>query len=291
MSKFSVPTLSIGTILGGDNLGITLFQHSLKGRNIFDQPHKHDFYLVFFVENGSGLHDVDFTQYIVADYQVYFVRPGQIHNWSLDKNTTGFQLMLSNEVVTIFSNLSQFSFFQPSATSCLTLTPKEFEEFKKQLLEIELLLPQKDLVTNEIVVLRLHLLLKLLEQDYLFQFPEKDIVIRPEKAIQKFIHLIETHFYEESSVKFYADQLNITSNYLNILSQRHLKMSAGDFINNRIMLEAKRLLVSTSLSMKEIAYHLGFNDNGYFSKAFKKSVGKTPSDFRESYNFYHPYQQ
>ncbi len=67
MSKLAFPTLSIGNILGEDNLGITLFRHSVKGRNEFEQPHKHDFFLVFFVESGSGVHDIDFTQYTVAD--------------------------------------------------------------------------------------------------------------------------------------------------------------------------------------------------------------------------------
>ena len=289
MSKLAFPTLSIGNILGEDNLGITLFRHSVKGRNEFEQPHKHDFFLVFFVESGSGVHDIDFTQYTVADNQVYFVRPGQIHNWSLKEGTTGFQLMLSSEIVNIFYNLSPLSFFQPSSLSCISLTATVFQEFIKKLSEIEGLLPNNDIVTKEIVVLQLHLLLKLLEKNYLIQFPESDSVVRPEKLIQKFAELLEVHFQQEPSVKFYATQLKITANYLNMLSQKYLKTSAGDFIKDRTMLEAKRLLASTNLSMKEIAYQLGFNDNGYFSKVFKKHSGESPSDFRESYKFYHPY--
>jgi YesN/AraC family two-component response regulator len=92
--------------------------------------------------------------------------------------------------------------------------------------------------------------------------------------IKKFNSLIDNHFNEEFSVNFYADKLNITPNYLNILSQRYLKSPAGDIIKERTILEAKRLLTSTDLSIKEIAYQLGFNDNGYFSKVFKKYTGK-----------------
>ena len=99
--------------------------------------------------------------------------------------------------------------------------------------------------------------------------------------------MIDRFFNEESSVHFYADKLNITPNYLNILSQRYLKIPASDVIKQRTILEAKRLLTSTDLSIKEIAYMLGFNDNTYFSKVFKKYVGKTPGDFKESYKFYH----
>lgn len=288
MNKDSIPVLSVGNILGEETLGITLFRHSVKGRNTFEQPHKHDFFLVFFVEKGSGIHNVDFTQYTVNDNQVYFVRPGQVHNWLLHENTTGFQLMLSPEIVNVFSGLTAFSFFEQNVPSCLTLTENRFQEFKNHLHEIELVIPEKELLTKEITLLHLHLVLKLLQKDYLIQFPEHDSVSKPEKIIKNFNFLIDRYFNEEPSVHFYADKLNITPNYLNILSQRYLKIPAGDVIKQRTILEAKRLLTSTDLSIKEIAYQLGFNDNTYFTKVFKKYTGKTPGDFKESYKFYHP---
>lgn len=281
MQKHSIPVLSVGNILGEETLGITLFRHSVKGRNEFEQPHKHDFYMVFFVEKGSGVHNVDFTQYTVNDYQVYFIRAGQVHNWSLDVDTSGFQLMLAADVITIFSNLGSFPFFEQSVPSCLSLDKKQFEEFKIHLHEIELILLDNDVLTKEILLLRLHLMLKLLQKEYLNQFPEHDSSTKPEKIIKGFNTLIDDHFNEESSVNFYADRLNITANYLNILSQKYLKMPASDVIKQRTILEAKRLLTSTDLSIKEIGYQLGFNDNTYFSKVFKKYTGKTPGDFKK----------
>jgi AraC family transcriptional regulator, transcriptional activator of pobA len=281
LQKHSIPVLSVGNILGEETLGITLFRHSVKGRNEFEQPHKHDFYMVFFVEKGSGVHNVDFTQYTVNDYQVYFIRAGQVHNWSLDVDTSGFQLMLAADVITIFSNLGSFPFFEQSVPSCLSLDKQKFEEFKNHLHEIELVLSDNDVLTKEILLLRLHLMLKLLQKEYLNQFPEHDSSTKPEKIIKGFNTLIDDHFNEESSVNFYADKLNITANYLNILSQKYLKMPASDVIKQRTILEAKRLLTSTDLSIKEIGYQLGFNDNTYFSKVFKKYTGKTPGDFKK----------
>lgn len=281
MQKHSIPILSVGNILGEETLGITLFRHSVKGRNEFEQPHKHDFYMLFFVEKGSGVHNVDFTQYTVIDYQVYFIRLGQVHNWSLDVDTSGFQLMLSADVISIFSNLGKFPFFEQSVPSCLSLNKKEFEDFKTHLHEIELLLSDNDTLTKEIVLLRLHLLLKLLQKQYLNQFPEHDSSTKPEKIIKGFTGLIDDHFSKEPSVNFYADKLNITPNYLNILSQKYLKVPASDVIKQRTILEAKRLLTSTDLSIKEIGYQLGFNDNTYFTKVFKKYAGKTPGDFKK----------
>lgn len=128
-----------------------------------------------------------------------------------------------------------------------------------------------------------------MQKEFVNQFQEHDSSTKPEKVIKSFSVLIDEYFKEESSVNFYADKLNITPNYLNILSQKYLKMPAGDVIKERTILEAKRLLTSTDLSIKEIGYQLGFNDNAYFSKVFKKYAGKTPGEFKESYNFYHPY--
>jgi len=289
LQKNPIPILSVGNILGEESLGITLFRHNVKGRNEFEQPHKHDFYLVFFVEKGAGVHYVDFTKYAVSDHQVYFIRPGQVHNWSLDVDTSGFQLMLSADVIGVFSNLSAFSFFEQNAPSCLSLTEKDFLEFKNQLEEIENVLCNEEVLTKEIVLLRLHLLLKLLQSQYLHQFKEHRTSTKPEKMIKEFNSLIDHHFNQESSVSFYAHKLNITPNYLNILSQKYLKKPAGEIIKERTILEAKRLLTSTSLSVKEIGYQLGFNDNTYFSKVFKKYTGKSPGDFKQSYNFYHAY--
>ena len=289
MSKNAIPTLSVLNILGEQTFGITLFRHSVKGRNEFEQPHKHDFYLVFFVENGSGFHSVDFKQTRVEDYQIHFVGAGQVHNWSLDVNTNGFQLMISPAIMTVFSNLSQLPFFGQSSPFCLSLDKNGFQNVKSQLEEIESDLVKDDLLTKEIVLLRLHLLFKLLQKEYVSQFPDNDVAAKSEKIIKKFKTLIEDHFTTQFSVNFYAGELNVTSNYLNILSQKFLNKSAGDVIKERTILEAKRLLISTDLSVKEIAYQLGFSDNGYFAKVFKKYIGITPTDFKENYNLYHSY--
>ena len=75
--------------------------------------------------------------------------------------------------------------------------------------------------------------------------------------------------------------LFITPNHLNALCKEHWGMQAGEVIRNRIILEAKRLLVNQQTSISEIAYTLNFKDNSYFSKFFKKSVGITPEEFRK----------
>lgn len=102
-----------------------------------------------------------------------------------------------------------------------------------------------------------------------------------EPRIEAFQQLIEVYFKEEKLVSFYASKLSISPNYLNILCRKHLNMSATQVIHYRILLESKRLLKSTSRSVKEIAFELGFVDHSYFSNFFKKQTGVTPRGFRE----------
>ncbi|WP_018627382.1 helix-turn-helix domain-containing protein [Niabella aurantiaca] len=79
---------------------------------------------------------------------------------------------------------------------------------------------------------------------------------------------------------YYARQLNITPNYLNILCKRSLFASANELIRKRLILEAKRLLGISGKSIKEIAYELGFCDTANFSNFFKSHTGVAPKAFR-----------
>ncbi|MCS3795932.1 helix-turn-helix domain-containing protein [Niastella sp. OAS944] len=100
--------------------------------------------------------------------------------------------------------------------------------------------------------------------------------------IRQFNVLVETHYKKEHSVKFYADQINRSPKTLSNLFALYNNKSPLTIIQDRIVLEAKRLLLYTDKSAKEIAYDLGFEDAAYFSNFFKKNTEFTPSDFRSN---------
>ena len=99
--------------------------------------------------------------------------------------------------------------------------------------------------------------------------------------------MIDKNFMRERQVQSYAAQLGISSNYLNVLTRKHLGKSALNMINDRVMLEIKRLLLRTDYDISEIAYKLGFNELSYFSRFFKRNTGMTPIEFRQSMNEMH----
>ena len=98
--------------------------------------------------------------------------------------------------------------------------------------------------------------------------------------LRNFQRLIEDNFKTIKLPKDYAGLLYITPNHLNALCKDYMGVSAGEVIRNRIILEAKRLLINFDLSVGDIAQELNFPDNSYFVKFFKKYTHTTPEAFR-----------
>nr|WP_288808506.1 helix-turn-helix domain-containing protein [uncultured Sphingobacterium sp.] len=94
------------------------------------------------------------------------------------------------------------------------------------------------------------------------------------------MQLIYSGYKTERSVAFYADKLNISTNYLNVLTNRIFQISAPSLIQERILLEAKRLLKISNKSVKDIVFDQGFYDNVSFSKFFRSHTDMTPSQFK-----------
>lgn len=278
-----IKTLSTSTILGEDTSDITLFKHIEKGKNDLIAPHKHDFYFIFFVEEGGGYHDIDFERIDVVNYQVFFLRPQQVHYWLLENHTIGYQLMFSPTILqSLNTSYSPLAYFQLGAPNQMLLSKEAFEKYKADLNELECRLAKNKTIDREISLLSFHLLLKHLHKDYsdYHQGVDSQSI---DKNILKFEELLEIHFREQSSVAFYAGILKITPNYLNILCKKVLGTNAGSLIQNRMLLEVKRLLITTNTSVKEIAFSLSFNDTSYFNNFFKKQMKVTPGEFRASY--------
>ena len=103
----------------------------------------------------------------------------------------------------------------------------------------------------------------------------------PHRTYWLFVDLIEKNFAKHHSVKFYTEALRISQTTLAAHTQQYAKTSPLKLINDRIILEAKRMIRYSDLRIKEIAFDLGFKDDSYFIKLFKRNVGMSPIEFRE----------
>lgn len=256
-----------------------LLYHDLHGERHIDQPHQHDFFIIILFDQARGVHNIDFVDHKIDDRQVHLLFPGQAHRWDIDHGTTGYQLMIDRDLFEQFSPNFRFSFANYRNHPVIYLSDKSFKllhyEFEAIKNELEC---ENSLF--ELIGSRTAIIASIVSKEAEKVFKNIDAFqINPRMVA--FQELIENHFKEHKLVSFYAKELHVSANYLNILCRRYLKLSATQLIQQRIVLEAKRLLKATSLSVKEIAFELDFADHAYFSNFFKAQTGATPTEFRE----------
>ncbi len=243
-------------------------------------PHRHNFYHFVLFTNGSGQHTIDFETFDIEPWQIYFMTPGQIHSWNFEGDMQGFVVNFHQD---FFKNLllrsdylDNFSFFSGLIRDeVFVIAPGIQNKVSCLLADIKSNISQLEFVRASLL--------------YLFQLLElqREPVVSQEvnaynhTLLRNFMNLIELNYKTLRLPKDYAALLYITPNHLNALCKELLGKSAGEIIRNRIMLEAKRLLVIKDYSVSEIAYTLSFNDNSYFTKFFKKIEGLTPEEFRK----------
>jgi AraC family transcriptional activator of pobA len=279
-SKNKFPNIGISEFKEQQTAGNDkLIYNIIEGEKHIDKPHKHDFFIIILFERGKGNHEIDFVNYPISDKEIHLLFPGQVHKWNIESNSQGYQLMIDKVFFEHFSTFFRFSITNyishpvfPLNNSVYRLLKYEFDAIKNEMLSENPL--------QEIIYARASVIAAIISKKAEKYFLSTKIH-QTNPKLTNFIKLIDIHFKEEKSVVFYASLLNISSNYLNILCKKNLQISATNLIQERIILEAKRLLQSTELNIKEIAYALGFVDHAYFSNFFKNQTGITPTQFRE----------
>ncbi len=256
-----------------------------KHKNLYF-PHKHTFYHLVLFTKGGGTHAIDFKTFGVVPYQIYFMIPGQVHSWSFEGEVDGYVIHFSLPFFQSFllknEYLDQFPFFSGIIDDAVIhiqspLQQKIVSLFEEIITESEN--PGRmglDLVRS--LMLQVFILLSRTNMD------DKEKQLSPYNHIllKAFQKLIEKNFATLKLPRDYAELLYITPNHLNAVCNDFLGISAGEMIRNRILLEAKRLLINLNFTIAEIGYQLNFTDNSYFTKFFKKYTGSTPEEFRKT---------
>ena len=111
--------------------------------------------------------------------------------------------------------------------------------------------------------------------------PSTSISPYKNSLVEKFIKLVHTHYREERTIGFYADHMCITPKYLSKIVKENTGRSAGEWIENHVILEARTLLHSSDMSIQQIATTLNFPNQSFFGKYFKRIMGVSPKQYRQ----------
>lgn len=269
-----------------EDLLISRFAAYLQKHRDLYFPHKHTFYHLVLFTKGSGTHAIDFKTFDVTPYQIYFMIPGQVHSWNFEGEVDGYVVHFSTSFFESFllknEYLDQFPFFSGAIDDAvvqvgLALQSKITGLFEDIIAESEVT-DRLGLDLIRAILLHIFILLSRIKAEQ----REKQTLPYNYTLLKTFQKLIEKNFATLKLPRDYAGLMYITPNHLNALCNDLLGISAGEVIRNRILLEAKRLLINVDLTIAEISYQLNFNDNSYFTKFFKKYAGITPEEFRKT---------
>lgn len=249
-------------------------------------PHTHNYYEMCFFTAGSGEHEIDFVSHSIKAPSIHFLRPGQVHLIKRGNVYKGYLVVFSEEFFNLrFQNLEIIPGY-PLVTKLengpiLNLNKDLFAEFYQIIKYIENELTESDIDSEEIIISYLKIFFLKLKQNFSKLISSQNETKGISKHIvYRFNQLVDKYYDQIHHVKEYADLLGESPVQLNKAIKSVTNKTAGEIIIERLVLEAKRLLLFSDLSNKEVAYKLNYEDPSYFTRIFRKKTGYTPSGFR-----------
>jgi len=286
--KQAIPVYDISSIseAGQSDILVSRFAEYAQAHHHLHYPHRHNFYHIVLFTKGGGTHAIDFENFEVRPYQIYFMIPGQVHSWDFEGEVDGYVINFSTSFFQSFllrpDYLENFVFFNGSLSQAVIDIPSAKQQHVGSVFEQILLEATNqerfgnDLLRTLLLQIFIVVSRTITEQDVPVVSTYNQVLLR------NFRLLIDKHFNVLRLPREYAELLYITPNHLNALCNDTLGFSAGELIRKRVILESKRLLINLNLSISEIADQLNFSDNSYFSKFFKKYTGVGPEEFRKN---------
>jgi len=247
-----------------------------------NEPHTHDYEELLIGMEGYLEHFIDFESgYLTAPY-ISFVTKGKIHRVKpglLNGKSRIWVIRFKSEFIPEIT-FHLYYYYHYNANLELQAGPC----FNEMIALCELMFNETQQEETNFAVIQ-HLLSALfikIEAERKKREAGNGSVAKTQNiTFKNFLKILEENFRRPEGVEFYAEKLFMTSRNLNLICQNILQQSVSEIIETRKMIEAKNLLVSTDKSISEIGYELGYNEKSYFTTAFKRKSGQTPTEFRE----------
>lgn len=277
-------------IIQGANFIIKPLKIFINKEKLNEKPHKHNFQEIIFIASGIGKHRIDDKVYVLNKNTFYLIGKGQVHEFIEGENLNGYLLRFVDNFIppstlnsnnafnsTLLSNIinaNELQIPQPQIVYYKSLLDNLFYEFEEN---------NRDYAKIQIIQ---HLLLALLTKlERRVRSLSKEQIIktadRETKLFHSFLLLLEENYKTHHDINFYVSELLADKRKLASICKTFSNKTPKQILNERIMVEAKRMLLYTSNSSKEIAFGLGYEDPAYFSRFFRKYFDISPRRFRE----------
>ncbi|VAW31467.1 hypothetical protein MNBD_CHLOROFLEXI01-1569 [hydrothermal vent metagenome] len=265
-----------------------------------ESPHRHNFQEILWVRSGNGEHAIDGQRLPIQAQTFYLIAKGQVHQLITGIDLDGLVIRFTDAFLPNFlsqemGHYQTVLFNNVTINHTLPVQPPSLTNFERLLQQLLAEFNSQKANENQEILRHLLtvLLIKLgkvqreLMDDVQTACPEQRLGSQAETAVDQetqlfhqFTLLLEQQFSQTHAVQVYAQVLNITPRHLSVITQRFVGRTAKHHIEDRLLLEAKRLLTFTNLSVKEIAHQLGYKDPSHFSKMFKKKTETTPQTYK-----------
>jgi AraC-like DNA-binding protein len=282
-----IPTYSIaafGPTVKSVEFDFARLEHRMA---ILPYPHRHDFYHIVWVTRGNGRHIIDSTEYQVRPNVIFFMTPHQVHDIELPPDTTGYVMNFSAQffVLTLQNKelLHEIPFYRlRNSTPALYASEEQASGLRRivQLIEDEYGAEQAGYED----VIRSYLHVFLMQAGRLVDFQGRSVVSsRAFFLTRQFKALLEQHLLTLNCARDYAEKLKVTERHLMEATKQATGFTANELIRDRILLEAKRMLIHSDVPIAEVASMLQFQDPAYFSRFFRQHSGIAPLEFRRTF--------
>ena len=245
--------------------------------------HTDDYYFFGFIEDGQCRLNIDFEEYVFGKGSLAIIRPGQVHRIIDASNLSAKFLVVDSVLVDKEEKRTLERYGCPQIQLSDILEQKLLLSLLNRKLSC-MENPSAKAIVQRLTTVIVGLVVENVANAIKVQSELQGTVGRHKEIVWEFRDLLENNIRINRSPSFYAGRLNITVAYLNEAVNAVLRTSVGRHIQDEIILQAKRKLVYTTASVKEIAHSLGFDDYSYFTRLFTKVVGISPTLFRRTYH-------
>lgn len=250
-------------------------------------PFKTEYFRISLTRQGSAVFDIGLEKYKAYRNCILFGIPDQI--FSLHDVSDDFlayymlytEHFLSNAFLKV-NTKQQFPFFTYSGVQCFELDEKTANEIEEIIFKINSEIQEKKLACSDAVRSYIQLILILANRNYgTLLLSRHGTSHTNQNLFNNYLKLIAQYFLTVRKVSDYAQMLNISPDHLNRVVKSYSDKTAGELIDEMLIIEAKTYLMHSELTVSEIAYKLDFSDPSHFTRFFKKLSKQTPLDFRK----------